>query len=437
MKRLTGSIVLLLIMGLPAAGAHAAIGALDAVPGATLLLPYFEVDLSATSGNGINTLFTIQNASATAVLTHITSWSDLGIPTIAFDVYLTGYDAQAVDLRAMFMDGTLPSTASAGQDIQDAISPRGSLSQDINYATCTGILPPATLSAATTAFLRNAHTGLDAAGSCYGRAFGDNIARGYVTIDIVTQCSSQATFPSTAGYFQAGGLGIAGDTNVLWGEYRILGADQRPLIVSQLVSLEASATDARVTAPGQYTFYGYLVAGTAIDNREPLGSTWAAEYVDGRTDLLYWRDNGGNVTPFTCGSSPAWFPLGGAVELPYERPGAAVFSSQELLATAAAPGPFPTPISSEASFANVAGRIVVGGQDLAVPFKDGWVYTSLNAPIPGVPTYFVDVIDGYPYTQSYVGVLHDIDGQGSMRIGMSAQQVDVLRVATPTPTPTP
>src|SRR6185436_2813446 len=63
-------------------------------PAATLLLPYFEVDLN--SADGINTLFSINNASATAILAHVVLWSDLSVPTFDFNIYLTGYDVQTV-----------------------------------------------------------------------------------------------------------------------------------------------------------------------------------------------------------------------------------------------------------------------------------------------------------------------------------------------------
>ena len=53
--------------------AAAAICTVDAVPAATLLLPYFEVDLANPSGT--QTLFSINNASATAVLVHVVIWS--------------------------------------------------------------------------------------------------------------------------------------------------------------------------------------------------------------------------------------------------------------------------------------------------------------------------------------------------------------------------
>ncbi|HEX3530076.1 MAG TPA: hypothetical protein VH988_23700, partial [Thermoanaerobaculia bacterium] len=80
--------------------ARAEIGTIDAVPAATLLLPYFEVDLA--NPNGITTLFSVNNASATAVVAHVTVWTDESIPTLDFDIYLTGYDVQTLNIRDIF-----------------------------------------------------------------------------------------------------------------------------------------------------------------------------------------------------------------------------------------------------------------------------------------------------------------------------------------------
>src|SRR4030088_1490381 len=133
-------------MGLLALGgqASAVICATDAVPAATLLLPYFEVDLN--NPNGLTTLFSINNASATAVLAHVVVWSDLSVPVLDFNVYLTGYDVQSINMCDIIA-GNLPPTGSAGQDPTDTISPKGSFSQDINFASCTGQLPTGALPA--------------------------------------------------------------------------------------------------------------------------------------------------------------------------------------------------------------------------------------------------------------------------------------------------
>src|SRR5688500_13957587 len=112
------------ILGL-SASARSEIGTIDDVPAATLLLPYFEVDLD--DPNGVNTLFSINNASATATVAHVTVWSDLSVPVLDFDVYLTGFDVQTISLRNV-LNGILPVTADDGSDPDDTISNQGNSS---------------------------------------------------------------------------------------------------------------------------------------------------------------------------------------------------------------------------------------------------------------------------------------------------------------------
>ena len=185
-------------------------------PAATLLLPYFEVDLDNQQGQ--NTLFTVNNASATAILAHVTIWSDLGVPVFAFNVYLTGYDAQPFDLRQVLL-GTVPTTASAGQDPQDKFSPKGQLSQDINFASCSGQLPPPTVPSIYQPYLKAALTGGPSTfhnGMCVSRNLGTpSIARGYVTVDTVNNCTLR--LPGDPGYFVNGGVGDVTNQNTLWG----------------------------------------------------------------------------------------------------------------------------------------------------------------------------------------------------------------------------
>src|SRR5215203_6397365 len=104
-QKLALCLALVALLGL-GGQASAVIGTIDDVPAATLLLPYFEVDL--VNGNGINTLFSINNASATAVLAHVTVWSDQSVPVLDFDVYLTGFDVTTINLNELLQNGNLP-----------------------------------------------------------------------------------------------------------------------------------------------------------------------------------------------------------------------------------------------------------------------------------------------------------------------------------------
>ncbi|HWN41435.1 MAG TPA: hypothetical protein VNW71_04405, partial [Thermoanaerobaculia bacterium] len=323
MKR---SICLLAVLGLLAlTGPVAAeIGTIDDVPAATLLLPYFECELGPNLvpvGNGRTTLFSINNASATAVLAHVTLWTDESVPTLDFDIYLTGYDVQTINVCDIF-NGRLPVTASDGQDTpQDTISPQGPLSQDINFASCTGRLPytnPA-VNASLLAHIRNAHTGqfTNVYGGCSGFDHGDTVARGYITVDTTTQCSLD--FPSSPGYFS----GVASFQNVLWGDYFYIDPTNNFANGETLVHIEAcqpgngyigyvgtgtSGVNTCPMAPGDYTFYGRYIGGLGTDQREALSTTFASRYLNGAnftggTDLIVWRDS--KTTP-TGANGLAW-----------------------------------------------------------------------------------------------------------------------------------
>jgi hypothetical protein len=195
MSRRALIVVILLFASLPAG---AKIGSIDLVPAATVLVPYWEVD--PDDPNGVDTLITIQNASATAIVVHATLWTDFGIPTDTFDVYLTGFDQETFSMREV-VNRLVPVTASVGQDPADTISPHGPISQDINFAACNGQLPNA--EQFTTGQIALAHTGQEASeyfgvGGCGAMDHGDGIARGYLTIDTVNQCTCGAT-PATPG----------------------------------------------------------------------------------------------------------------------------------------------------------------------------------------------------------------------------------------------
>lgn len=292
---------------------RAAIGALDDTPGSTLLFPYFEVDL----GNpvGLDTVLTIQNASASAVLAHTIVWSDEGVASAIFDIYLTGYDLQALSMRDV-LNGNLPQSASDGQDPTDTISPQGPFSQDINFASCSGQLPNAagTIPAPagmTPADLKLALTGAPttgvAAGMCWGRVVGDGHARGYVTVDLVNSCSSLK--PGDAGYADVTN-NILTQQNTLLGSYLLVDQAAHQWVGDNAVSLEGTyGSDPRITTPGNYTFYGRYNGWSAADHREPLPTTWVAQGEPDSSSLIVWRDTKTNEQPHPCGNNPAFYPL--------------------------------------------------------------------------------------------------------------------------------
>jgi hypothetical protein len=416
MRQLVLSLSLLgaLLAGRPAL---AEIGTLDAVPAATLLLPYFEVDLNSV--NGVTTLLSINNASASSAVAHVTLWTDQAIPTLTFDVYLTGYDVQTINLRDVF-NGTLPRTADDAEDPTDTISPQGPVSQDINFppspppadpqvplGPCVAPYVNPVLTGAALSGLRARHTGVASPvdGLCGGFAFGDNVARGYVTVDTVTQCT--VAYPSDAGYFSGF---IADIRNILWGDYFYVNPGQNFAQGDTLVHVESCVPGSNIYAgyvgnqtagagrcpflPGDYTFYGRYAAVAGQDQREPLATTFASRFLNGGafsggTDLIVWRDTkrvptGGNG-PHSCAANPSWFPLG--------QKDVVAFDEQEN-PTDLCPSTTCFPMATERVRTDAANLF---GINLGIPVPFGWLYLNLNYPIasdpfPGVAQAWVTTV---------------------------------------------
>src|SRR5881396_3180637 len=86
-------------------------------PAATLLLPYFEVDTAAAAGTGSTTLFTIVNTSRYPQIAHVTLWTDWSFPVLDFNIFLTGYDVQGINLFDVIVRGIVVPTTPAGTSI--------------------------------------------------------------------------------------------------------------------------------------------------------------------------------------------------------------------------------------------------------------------------------------------------------------------------------
>src|ERR1044071_8770927 len=85
-------------------------------PAATLLLPVFDVNITAAAGASDTTLFTITNVSAAPQIAHVTLWTDWSFPVLDFNIFLTGYDVQSINLFDVIARGQVapggPGTAS-------------------------------------------------------------------------------------------------------------------------------------------------------------------------------------------------------------------------------------------------------------------------------------------------------------------------------------
>ena len=427
MKRLALVLTLLCLLAL-GGQAFAELCTIDAVPAATLLLPYFEVDLSAAPGVGVDTLFSINNASAAPTIAHVAIWSDWTQPVLDFDVFLTGYDVQSVSLYNVFVNGVLPVTADEQSDLDtspnqadraadptsscdgttDSCSPHGLPEWDGSFdgsgiavtgvSDCINIFPffvNPLLSPARIAEVQAKLTGQPIDDGCFGADHGDNSARGYITIDDANACS--LIFPNDPGYFGDGvNEGVASNDNQLWGDWFIVDPSNAFAQGDNLVSIEAA--DGFDGGDSGYTYYGrYSSFDGSADNREPLGTTYGTRYLNGGnfdvTSLTVWRDatiNDIDDTGHTCGApgiggvGPAWHPMNetqvvafnereSAEELcqPFQGPDGPPISPPED------PGGDGDPVCFPLETQNVN----LGEGDLELTYNFGWMYLNLNVGI--------------------------------------------------------
>src|SRR5215212_7768810 len=85
------------------------------LPAATLLLPYFEVDLK--NATGVTTLFTITNVTNLDRIAHVTLWTDHAYPVVGFNIFLTGYDVQSINLFDVIVRGIVAPDRGTGTDV--------------------------------------------------------------------------------------------------------------------------------------------------------------------------------------------------------------------------------------------------------------------------------------------------------------------------------
>lgn len=395
------ALVSLLALG---GSAIAEICTIDAVPASTLLVHYFEVDLENEAG--LTTLFSVNNASAAPTLAHVTLWTDWSVPTIDFDVYLTGFDVQSFNLRDFFTTGLLPQTAP-----NNAFSNNGAFSTGhVVFPGCAGNLPIGNLPPILIELITEAHTGQPVSffnGLCAGEDYGDNIARGYITIDQVEACST--LFPNSPGYFGPGG--VAGNDNILWGDVFFVDPGNNFAQGETAVHIESAPTGFFV--PGDYTFYGRYVAFTAVDQREPLATTFGTRYLTGAafsggTDILCWRDTKTSPSPRVCNTGPP-------PPMPLSQTQVVIFDEEENPEVPPPPPPIsPLPPNIENAVCPIeTQRVPVGGPSLPTTFDNGWLYLNLN-------TSTGSVVD--PFAQAWVSTVMKAEGRYS--VGLDAIQFD-------------
>jgi hypothetical protein len=92
-----------------ASAVYANFCAFDPVPAATILWPFVQLDYNNPI-DGDTTLFAITNVSSDAVIVHVTLWSDISLALLDFNIVLSGYDVQTMNIRDILVFGDLPNT---------------------------------------------------------------------------------------------------------------------------------------------------------------------------------------------------------------------------------------------------------------------------------------------------------------------------------------
>jgi hypothetical protein len=356
-------------------------------PAATLLLPYFEVDLDSRAGE--QTTFAITNVSAVEQVAHITLWTDYSFPVIDFNVYLTGYDVQTINLYDVIALGQIAPELGTGFDTDG--SPEGEFSGDnilVDEDSCDNL--PMQLSQVYIDRMQDAFTlgstpaipgtDIDACDDIGGQH--DN-AVGYATIDVASVCGT--TLPSDPGYF-IGPDSEALFDNVFVGDYSQVNAGQayaqgNPMVHIRALGAEGLTADEAALADETNlprTFYGRYQdpATPRADRRQPLPSTFAARWINGgtgefQTFFKIWRE--GDVDGFADCDDVA----GNVTEVTE----LVVFDEEENAVGAAEPGgPVSPPINLEFTLPET-GLYNVGSSTFPQDEDDdvsGWMYLNLD-----------------------------------------------------------
>lgn len=284
------------------------------LPAATLLLPYFEVDINSPAATSENTIFTITNTGQLPQIARVTLWTDFAYPVFTFNIYLTGYDVQSINLFDVIVRGEIAPDEGTGSDV----SPVGELSGTgyrtafnnplVDELTCTDL--PVKLSAPLvtrmmSAFLTGKVPSTSALEACNQAGSPHTNAVGYATIDVVGRCDS--TMPNELSYF-------ASDIryeNVLMGDYHQINGNEDFAQGGTMVHIRAipeggtphtrdEQPEFRVNLPR--TFYGAYQhpERPTLDARQPLPSLFAARWIIGgatgyETYYKIWREGRGRL----------------------------------------------------------------------------------------------------------------------------------------------
>ncbi|HEY0372789.1 MAG TPA: hypothetical protein VGD79_12345 [Thermoanaerobaculia bacterium] len=361
-------------------------------PAATLLLPYFEVDTGDSFPPTRTTIFTITNVTNIEQIARVTLWTDYSFPVITFNIYLTGYDVQSINLFDVIVRGNIAPDAGTGTEV----SPTGPLS-DVNEGILDrsfcdrmpGSLDNVYVERMQNAFLEGNVPPIGQLAGCNTVGGVHEFATGYATIDVVGNC--RFSQPNEALYFTRD---IRYD-NVFTGDYQQINTETQSAQMNPLVHIrampEGGTPESRTHGAHNRTnfprtFYDRYAPAGYSDARQPLPSTFHARWIEGgpqqyQTFYKIWREG---VTG--SGSACAEYPQNAA--LPVRE--IVVFDDAEnfVVGTAALPETSRVPIADSDTFPQLTNGATAGWTyfNLDTVAGDGeatqnWVVVSMESPL--------------------------------------------------------
>jgi len=414
---------------------------ISTAPAATLLLPYFEVDFNAAQTTARTTLFTITNVSPYPQIAHVVIWTDWSFPALDFNIFLTGYDVQSINLwdvlnRGIIAPSTVPGVGGTSSDVDIPDNPGSNadpFDNDSNpnitdLSACSGGQLPGLIPTNLLTDLRLVLTtgrGTNTGIPCTSTVGGTHAnAVGYITVDVAPSCNT--SLPNDPTYAAANLL----FDNVLIGDYQDVNpnpttgnfAGGNPMVHIRAVPEGGPAGS--VPAPSAtnlpYTFYSRYEVATDIgrDRRQPLPSVFAARYIQGgtgafNTNYKIWRE--GNTTG-TCSTASGNANLGATEIIRFDEHENANVGGGSLVIS---PLPPAGGIPETGSYATTNPIFPAGptSGDLA-----GWMYLNLNIPGVGgaplsnqtfgrVPVLPARPLAGSPASQNWVIISMSAEGR--------------------------
>jgi hypothetical protein len=329
---------------------------ISVTPAATLLLPYFEVDFRAAPAAARTTIFTITNTSQMPEIAHCVVWTDWAFAAFTFNIYLTGYDVQSINLYDVFRRGVIAPVSAAlsgTSSTNPVLSPVGTTPPNERNATpmpntsgnpnfrmdanvaCANL--PGVIAAPVLEDIQQIFT-TGRSGSIVGLGCGTirlggvhANAIGYLTIDVDSTCSTSFPGPLVMGTYSNHEILF---DNVLLGDYKDV--DPNPATGNDaagnpMVHIRAVPEGGPVGSnPGTnlpFTFYDHYNTGGAFgsgaltaltsgpnrlaDRRQPLPSVFAARWIQSgaagfSTHYKIWRE--GTTGPGSSSCTTAGIP---------------------------------------------------------------------------------------------------------------------------------